>query len=213
MLCQKNNFYKGFLIFNDDSLNLDFSLLEDFYALWLKFFLSEEKEFYKGDLTIPVGYFGLIKNNIITKHEDFYYFPNSILCPSKLRNMTDYMFTMLENFSNFLIKDQLSEHIQNSVSFFYLMRIIFYKNNNENKIKILNPSHVDKSYFTLLPRASYNGLQYKHDGGWNDLNYKKNELLLIFGEKFSNYVPALEHRVINSLNDEPYRISVSFFIS
>lgn len=212
MLCQQlDNYKNGFYILNDHSINL--SLLEEFYGLWINFFLSPEKKLYEGDLAIPVGYFGLKKNNIISNHEDFYYFPNSTLCPSYLRDITDYFFIQFEELAKYFIKDNLRVLPFDFSNLLFVMRIILYKSVNLKNNKILNPPHIDKSYFTLLPLASNTGLQYVVGKRWKSLEYSSHELLILFGEKLSQYIVPLEHRVVENTNNNNYRIAAAFFVS
>lgn len=210
---QENKLKIGIFIFKNQLLDL--SLLNQFYSLWSYFFSSNEKLLYTGDLNIPVGYFNFIKNNIVSSHEDFYYFPNSTLCPSYIREITDYFFIGLKKISIDFIKKNIKLGFINLEKLLYVMRIIFYKKSSTMKknLTILNPSHCDKNYFTILPLANNSGLQYYDNGNWKDLTYGQDELLLISGEKLSKYLPPLKHRVIDIYNQYDYRISVAFFVN
>ena len=208
----REKYKNGFLIAKSHSIDLSF--LEEFYDLWTDFFLSKKKVAFAGDLKVPVGYFGLEKNGITTQHEDFYYFPNSTLCPSYLRNITNYFFSHFKKFTTeFILSENFSAINQQNT--LYLMRIIFYNYSYKtNYLEELNPSHTDKSYFTILPPASSPGLQFKESGAWKDLPVNEDEILLIFGDKLSNFIPPLEHRVINNTQrDHVHRISMAFFVS
>jgi hypothetical protein len=208
----REKYSNGFLIAKSHSIDLSF--LEEFYDLWTDFFLSNEKVAFGGDLKVPVGYFGLEKNGITTQHEDFYYFPNSTLCPSYLRNITNYFFSNFKKFTTEFIRSENFSTL-NQENTLYLMRIIFYNYSYKTKcLEELNPSHTDKSYFTILPPASSAGLQYKESSVWKDLPLNEDEVLLVFGDKLSNLIPPLEHRVINNTQmDHTHRISMAFFVS
>jgi len=208
----RKKYHNGFLITQSHSIDLLY--LDEFYDLWTTFFLSSQKDAFSGDLQVPVGYFGLEKNGITTQHEDFYYFPNSTLCPAYLRDITNYFFSNFQQFTTeFILNERFGTLSQKNK--LYLLRIIFYHYSHQTQyLDELNPGHTDKSYLTVLPPASHSGLQYSESGVWKDLSLNENEILLVFGDKLSDFASPLEHRVIhNTQVDCAHRISMAFFVS
>jgi len=188
---------------------IDPELLQTFYSCWESFFQDDYKNNYLGDLSYPIGYLGLQKNNILSLHEDFYYFPESNLCPSELRSISDYLFLNLKKIALNFIETRKQWHWLKSENLKFLMRVLYY---HQEKDELLNYPHYDKSYFTILPKPTHEGMQYLHNAEWVNVNYQDHEILILSGEKSALYLNAVLHRVI-SAKTQGKRLALAFFVS
>lgn len=196
--------------------------IEELYALWTEFFLSEQKFDYVADPETQQGYVPQNLSEIAKGYDakdikEFYNFYDTGVCPDHLREKTLALYTKLTAIGSTLltwvesalpeaISQQLSAPLHQMIANSHqsLFRINYYPalTGHEDPNSVRAQAHADIDLITVLTSGSAEGLQARDTNGvWHPIPCDPSAIIINAGDMLQEctqgFYPSTYHRVLN----------------